>query len=85
MGSKISIPTPDGNVVMKVPAGVDSGQSLRLRGKGWPNRQGKRGDQIAHLKIVTPKKLNRQEREYYQKLQQLNSFNPRRQLEGMGL
>ena len=66
---------------MKVPPGVDSGQSLRLRGKGWKNPKGSRSDQVVKLKIVTPKELTDQEREYYQKLQQFSQFQPRQSLE----
>ena len=55
---------------MKIPPGVDSGQSLRLRGKGWRNPKGDRTDQIVKLKIVTPKELTDKEKEYYEKLQQ---------------
>ena len=81
LGSRIKIPTPDGSVTMKIPPGVDSGQSLRLRSKGWRNPQGKRSDQIVKLKIVTPKELTPQERECYEKLRQASSFNPRRSIE----
>jgi curved DNA-binding protein len=35
LGAEIKVPTPDGNVTMKIPKGVKSGQSLKLRGKGW--------------------------------------------------
>ena len=81
LGSRIKIPTPDGSVTMKIPPGVDSGQSLRLRGKGWRSPQGKRSDQIVKLKIVTPKELTPQERECYEKLRRASSFNPRRSIE----
>ncbi len=77
LGGRITVPTPDGQVMMKIPPGVDSGQSLRLRGKGWSYPDGKRGDQIVTLKIVTPKNLNPQERELYEKIQQCSPFNPR--------
>jgi curved DNA-binding protein len=85
LGAKIKVPTLDGIVIMKVPAGVDSGQSLRLKGKGWRNHQGRQGNQIVKLKIVTPKKLTPQERECYEKLHQLSRFNPRRSLEEVRL
>lgn len=85
LGGKIKVPTPDGSVSMKIPRGVDSGQSLRLRGKGWRTPKGKRGDQIVKLKIVTPKELTRQERECYEKLRQASSFNPRRSIEEVRL
>ena len=77
LGAKIDVPTPDGSVTMKIPPGVDSGQSLRLRGKGWRNPKGDRTDQIVKLKIVTPKELTDIEKEYYEKLKQESSFNPR--------
>ena len=85
LGAEIKIPTPEGSVTMKVPHGVDSGQSLRLRGKGWQNPKGKRSDQIVKLKIVTPKELTPQERECYEKLRQASSFNPRHSIEEVRL
>ena len=85
LGAEITVPTPDGKVTMKVPAGVDSGQSLRLKNKGWrkPNQQ--RSDLIIKLKIVTPKDLSDIEREYYRKLQQSSNYNPRQNLEDLKL
>ena len=85
LGGKIKVPTPDGSVTMKIPPGVDSGQSLRLRGKGWRGPKGNRSDQIVKLKIVTPKELTRQEKECYEKLRQASSFNPRRSIEEVRL
>lgn len=85
LGAEIAVPTPDGKVTMKVPPGVNSGQSLRLKNKGWKSAKGDRGDQIVKLKIVTPKQLTNKEREYYEKLCQASSFNPRRSLENVRL
>ncbi len=85
LGGKIKVPTPDGSVMMKIPAGVNHGQSLRLRGKGWTSADGKRGDQIVKLKIVTPTSLDAQERELYEKIQQYSQFNPRQDLENIKL
>ena len=85
LGTDIKVPTPDGSVSMKIPPGVNSGQSLRLRNKGWKAPNGQRSDQIVKLKIVTPKQLTPQEREYYQKLRQASSFNPRRSIEEVRL
>ncbi|MDJ0649360.1 MAG: DnaJ C-terminal domain-containing protein [Xenococcaceae cyanobacterium MO_188.B19] len=85
LGADIKIPTPDGSVTMKIPSGIDSGKSLRLRGKGWRNPKGKRSDQIVKLKIVTPKKLTPQQKEYYEKLRQLSSSNPRHSIETIKL
>ena len=85
LGTKIKVPTPDGSVTMKIPSGVDSGQSLRLRNKGWRGPKGKRSDQIIKLKIVTPKELTPKERECYEKLRQASNFNPRRSIEEVRL
>ncbi|OKH27152.1 DnaJ C-terminal domain-containing protein [Chroogloeocystis siderophila] len=78
LGAQIEVPTPDGKVTMTLPSGVDSGQTLRLRDKGWRDSKGNRTDLLVRLKIVTPKELSVQERECYEKLQQVSSFNPRR-------
>jgi curved DNA-binding protein len=85
LGAQINVPTPDSSVTMTIPPGVDSGQSLRLRGKGWRNPKGGRTDQIVKLKIVTPKELSAVERECYEKLRQVSSFNARRSLEEVRL
>ena len=85
LGAEIAVPTPEGKVTMKIPPGVNSGQSLRLKGKGWrkPNKQ--RSDLMVKLKIVTPKNLSQTEREYYQKIQQASNYNPRQSLEDLRL
>lgn len=85
LGAEIEVPTPDGKVSMKVPAGVDSGQSLRLRNKGWTLPNNRRSDLMVKLKIVTPKNLSSSEKEYYQKLRQASSYNPRQGLENTRL
>jgi curved DNA-binding protein len=85
LGTEIKVPTPDGSVTMKVPKGVKSGQSLRLRGKGWTLPKGGRGDLFAKLQIVTPQDLNAIEQECYEKIQANTSFNPRSELEEIKL
>lgn len=77
LGGKIEVPTPDGKVTMSVPAGTSSGQTLRLKQKGWRNPKGDRTDQLVQLKIVVPKSLSEAEREMWEKLQQTSSFDPR--------
>jgi curved DNA-binding protein len=77
LGAQIEIPTPDGMVTVNVPAGVRSGQSLRLRGKGWANPRGERGDQLAKIIIATPKTLTTNERELYEKIRATRTFDPR--------
>ncbi len=77
LGAKIEVPTPDGTVSVNVPAGIRSGQSLRLRGKGWPRLKGGRTDQLAKIVIVAPKEITKIEREYYEKIRDTRTYNPR--------
>lgn len=77
LGAQIEIPTPDGMVTVNVPAGVRSGQSLRLRGKGWANPRGERGDQLAKIIIDTPKTISVAERELYEQVRTARTYNPR--------
>jgi curved DNA-binding protein len=77
LGAQIEIPTPDGMVTVNVPAGVRSGQSLRLRGKGWTNPRGGRGDQLVKIIIATPKSITPPERELYEQIRTQRTFNPR--------
>jgi curved DNA-binding protein len=76
LGGAIEVPTLDGLVKMMIPAGVRSGQKLRLGNKGYPVN-GKRGDQIVEIQIAVPKELSQQERELYEKIRQQESFTPR--------
>ena len=83
LGAKVAVPTPEGTVTMNIPAGIKSGQSLRLRGKGWPSPKGKRGDQFVKVQIVPPKDLTAVERDCYEKIAAQRSFNPRSHLKGL--
>ncbi|ERN42764.1 DnaJ-class molecular chaperone with C-terminal Zn finger domain protein [Rubidibacter lacunae KORDI 51-2] len=85
LGADISVPTPDGPVTVKVPPGIRSGQSLRLRGKGWPRPKRDRGDQLVRLEIAAPKQLSATERDLYEQLRGNRSQNPRRELENLSL
>lgn len=60
LGDKIKVPTIDKEVVLKIPAGIDSGQFVRLRGRGMPRFGGRgRGDMIVRVQVKTPKKLSK--------------------------
>ncbi|MGB3535474.1 MAG: J domain-containing protein [Microcoleaceae cyanobacterium] len=86
LGGAIEVPTPDGVVTMNIPPGVRSGQSLRLRGKGWPQAKGnQRSDQLVKLVVVPPKNLSSTEKEYYEKIKATRSYNPRTNLQSISL
>ncbi|WP_310485025.1 J domain-containing protein [Chamaesiphon sp. VAR_48_metabat_403] len=77
LGGFVEVPTLDGLVKISLPQSVAPGQKLRLAGKGFPGDDGKRGDQLLEIQIVVPKNPAPAERELYQKLRDLESFNPR--------
>ena len=85
LGSSISIPTPDAEVKMKIPAGIRSGQVLRLRSKGWSSPQGNRTDLLVKIVIATPQQISPQEKKYYEKIRDLRGENPRDRLRGISL
>ena len=71
LGDEVEIDTIDGAVVFRIPAGTQSGQQFRLRGKGVPELRGSdRGDQIVTMHVVVPKKLNDEQRELFEQLAQ---------------
>ncbi|MBW4656392.1 MAG: J domain-containing protein [Kaiparowitsia implicata GSE-PSE-MK54-09C] len=81
LGGAIEVPTLDGMVKMMVPAGVRTGQKLRMANKGY-TLDGKRGDQIVEVLVLVPKEITPPERELYEKLRQVETFNPRVDLLG---
>lgn len=86
LGASIEVPTPDGSVTLNVPAGIRSGQSLRLRGKGWPKTKGGgRSDQLVRVAIVPPKSPNAIEKECYEKIRDNRSYDPRSHLKQVSL
>jgi curved DNA-binding protein len=86
LGASVNVPTPDNQVTLNIPAGVRSGQSLRLRGKGWPQAKGGgRSDLLVKVVIVPPKELTNTEKEYYEKIKASRTFNPRANLGNISL
>ncbi|WP_309741439.1 DnaJ C-terminal domain-containing protein [Chamaesiphon sp. OTE_20_metabat_361] len=77
LGGFVEVPTLDGLVKISLPQSIASGQKLRLAGKGFPADDGKRGDQLLEIQIVVPKNPAPAERDLYQKLREIESFNPR--------
>ena len=67
LGAELRVDTPDGPVTLTVPPGTQSGQRLRLRGRGLP-RDGARGDLYAVVRVVVPTRPSAAEREAYEML-----------------
>ncbi|MEY2342279.1 DnaJ C-terminal domain-containing protein [Acidithiobacillus sp. IBUN Pt1247-S3] len=78
LGASVSVPTLDGQLRVKVPAGSSSGQKLRLGAKGLPAPKGdKAGDLYAVLQIVAPKQISEAEKALWERLAAESSFRPR--------
>jgi DnaJ-class molecular chaperone len=54
LGAKVKVPTPDGPVMLTIPKGTSSGKVLRLKGRGFTDKSGKRGDQLVAVEVDLP-------------------------------
>jgi curved DNA-binding protein len=77
LGTTVEIPTLDGAVNLRIPAGTTAGRKLRLGGKGLPRPEGSPGDLYAVAQIVNPTVLTERERELYGELAKASRFEPR--------
>jgi molecular chaperone DnaJ len=81
LGATVEIPTPQGRVSLKVPAGSHDGKLLRVKGHGTPKLKGSgHGDLLARLRIEVPAKLNKAEREALEGFKNASKANPRERL-----
>lgn len=78
LGAEVIVPTLDGSIKLRIPAGTENHQQLRVRGKGLPKgKSGERGDFFVTIQLVLPKTLTDAERELWEKLRATSTFNPR--------
>jgi molecular chaperone DnaJ len=82
LGAKIEVPTIDGRAELKIPPGTQSGQKLRLRGKGVASatKEGVRGDEIVEVKITVPMPRDERTKEMFREIAKLNPEDPRADL-----
>jgi DnaJ-class molecular chaperone len=81
LGSEVEVPTPDGRISLKVPAGSQDGKLLRVRSQGAPKLNGGgRGDLLARLRIAVPTKVTKAEREAIEALEKATTRDVREKL-----
>jgi molecular chaperone DnaJ len=79
LGANVAVPTLNGSVTLKIPAGTASGRTFRIRGKGAP-RKGGHGDLLVTVNVDVPQKLSREEKALLKQLQEARKDSPRKRL-----
>lgn len=77
LGTRATIETIGDTVSLYVPQGIQSGEKVRIPGKGYIDGKGGRGDLVVEVKIMVPKKLTNEEKELFEKFSEISKFNPR--------
>jgi curved DNA-binding protein len=77
LGATVKVPTMNGAVNLKIPAGAKTGQKLRISKRGLPKHNQEHGDLFAVTQIVVPSNLSDKERELFEALASASRFNPR--------
>lgn len=78
LGTETDYDTVDGRISVKIPAGIQSGDKIRVARRGYINDKGKRGDLLLEVRIVNPKPLSAREKELYRELERISEFKPQR-------
>ncbi len=78
LGGKVEAPTPDGNVALTIPKGANSGQTLRLKGRGLADSVGKRGDLLARIILQLPETIDPDLVSFAERWRKDRPYSPRR-------
>jgi DnaJ-class molecular chaperone len=78
LGGKVEARTPDGAVTLTVPKGANSGQSLRLKGKGLSDSRGKRGDLLARIVLMLPEKADHELESFAERWRKERPYTPKK-------
>jgi len=80
LGAKIEVPSPDGPARLRVPPGTQSGQRFRIRERGVPARDGRRGDLVVEVRLMLPKLLDERSKELLREFGRINGDDVRKDL-----
>lgn len=78
LGTRTTVYSIDDGTVVYIPEGMETGEILKISGKGYKDGKGGRGDLIVKVNIMVPKKLSKEEKNLFEKLSTVSSFNPRK-------
>ena len=77
LGTRVNIKGIDDESMVYIPQGVQSGEKITIPEKGYKDAKGGRGNLVASVKVMVPKKLSEDEKEIYSRLKEISKFNPR--------
>ena len=77
LGTRAQVNSIEEITQVYTPEGIQSGEVLKIPGKGYKDGKGGRGDLIAEVKVMVPKKLSPEERKLFETLNKVSKFNPR--------
>ena len=77
LGTKMTVYSIDEESSLYIPSGVETGEVLKISGKGYKDGKGSRGDLFVNVNIMVPKELNNEEKELFKELSNISNFNPR--------
>ena len=77
LGTRANVETIDDETKVYIPQGIQSGEKIRIPGKGYQEGNGQRVDLIAEVKVMVPKQLTKEEKTMFEKLNEISNFNPR--------
>lgn len=77
LGTNTTVYSIDEGIKVTIPGGIGTGETIKISGKGYKDGKGSRGDLIVKINIMVPKTLSAEERNLYEKLSAVSSFNPR--------
>ena len=78
LGTRANIKAIDEETKIYIPQGTQSGEKIKIQGKGYKKANGERGDLIAEVKIMVPKSLTKEEYKMFETLNKVSKFNPRK-------
>ena len=77
LGTKLNINSIDEEISLYIPQGTESGENICLKGKGYVNGRGGRGDLFVNVQIMIPKSITEKEKTIFEQLREISKYNPR--------
>lgn len=77
LGTKLNISSIDEDILLYIPQGTESGENICIKGKGYLDGKGGRGDLFVSVQIMIPKKITEKEKKVFEQLKEISKYNPR--------